>query len=180
MTCDQLRIDAQTLTGSKIEPTTSFLWSKDAITYIARHYPMSSPSKKVDVVIENDNGSYTIPDELVRLDKITLKGENRPLTSMDYNCNETGLIYFFTKGTYSIYYRYVPALPSSATEQIGIPERYSEPIKYYLAAKIRARVFGQADTDAQTYEALFSSYLDSADASMSQTNKRHRRMPARY
>lgn len=180
MTCDQIRIDAQLLSGSKIETATSFIWCKDAIAYIVRHYPLSAPIKTVEVDIAEDGGTYQITDELVRLEKVTGGESTRPLTQTSFDCDEVGLIKFYNAGHYYINYRYVPAMPDSTSSQILIPERYSEPIKYYLAAKIRGRVFGQADNDCQSYEALYLNYLENADATMKQTNKRHRRMPARF
>lgn len=181
MTSEQIRIDAQLLTGLQINAVTARTWVFDAVKYIAREFPLACPKGKAIVTTTEKDGEYAVEEELVRIEKITEEGSRRPLRSQDYYCDEIGNITFYSPGTYVIEYRYVPTLTGlNESAELPIPDRFAEYIKYYVAARIRGRIFGQGDSDAQAYDALFQSYEEDANSTMQRTNKRHRRMPPRY
>lgn len=182
MTSNEIRIDAQLLTGLQIESVTAFTWIKDAIRFIVRKHPLAAPKKSVQFTSNGkyDQGdSYVFPEELIQLDKVTKKNRRRPIASPYFTC-EQNEITFFHSGDFDITYRYMPDDPQTVDSDIPLPDRYAEPIKYYLAARIRARIYGQGDPDSQGYEQLFWTHLDEMDAATDLANRRYRRMPVRY
>ena len=180
MTSEEIRVDAQLLTGFQINDVTNFLWVKDAARNVARSHPLAAPKRTVDVEITTRGDTYQIEDELVRIENIVREGDRFPIAQHSYECDENGNIVFWHAGKYKVTYRYVPEMPATKTQQLPLPDRYSECIKYYVAARMRGRIYGQGDSDAQSYDALFWQYVSDADVTMERTNKRHRRMPARY
>ena len=181
MTSTDIRVDAQLLTGFQINDVTAFLWTKDAIKKIYRNHPLAAPKKTVEVSFTDEHGGeYVIEDELVRIEDVTRKDHRYPIAQHTWDCDEFGNMKFWHKGEYVITYRYVPPMPPTISSPLSpLPDRYAECIKYYVSARMRSRVYGQGDNDAQTYDNLFWQYVADADISMERTNKRHRRMPAR-
>lgn len=179
MTSDDLRIKAQTISGFTINNATSFIWVKSAIGFVARNYPYACKITTEDVTIPKGGGTYTPQREVVRIEEITRNDSRRPLWQEQYRYDINGSFEFFDEGTYHIKYRYVPAMPQTATEAIDMPERYLEPIKYFVASKIRGRIYGVSDSDAQNYDSLFQSYIENADIVTQRTNRRYRRLPPR-
>lgn len=180
MTCDEIRIDAQLLTGMQIDSVTAFLWVKDAIRNIVREHPYAATKETITINIENIGDTYQLEHELVRLEKVTPHGSRSPVSPNYYTCDELGNMQFFCAGDIDITYRYLPDMPQTVTDDIPIPNKYAEYIKYYVSARIRGRIYGQADADAQTYDTLFAQYLDNADVSSARTNKGIRVIPVRY
>ena len=180
MTSEDIRIDAQLLTGFQIKDVTCFIWVKDAVNYIIRTYPLAAQKKTVELSVDKGD-TYQIPEELVRLDGIYPKTSGFPYKEPMYTCDETGLITFRFKNDIKIVYRYVPPLPQTTSTAITLADKFCEPIKYYVAARQRARVYGQGDEEAIQYDNAFKNYIEEANISAVNTNKRHRRMPvARY
>lgn len=182
MTSNEIRVDAQLLTGLQIESITGFIWVKDAVRYIVRKHPLAAPKKTVEYTSDGtyENGStYSFPEELIQFEKVTKHGSRRPIANPYYECEQEGIT-FFHKGDFDITYRYMPADPQTVDSDLPIPDRYAEPIKYYLASRMRSRIYGQGDPDSQVYDQLFWSHLDDMDASTDLGNRRYRRMPARY
>ena len=180
MTSEDIRIDAQLLCGFTIDSAVAFKWVKDAAKYVLRLHPLAATKKTVEVSFNEDKQTYQIEEELARIENITLKDERYPIRQIAFDCDELGNITFWYKGDYVITYRYVPVMPQTASGDLPMPDKYAEPIKYYVAARMRGRVYGQGDSDAQNYDMLFLQYENDADISMNRTNKRHRRMPVRY
>lgn len=180
MTCDEVRIAAQLLCGFQLDSVTAFMWAKDAIAYIARTHLLSAPKKTVEVEIKHTGQIYQVEEEFVRLESITVPGERRNVSMSIVQCDEDGEMQFWKTGKYRVKYRYVPAMPETVNDQIPLPERYAELIKFYLAARQRWRTFGQNDGEALSFDNMFNGYLDTIDATMERANKRYRRMPARY
>lgn len=177
MTCDELRLDAQLMCGLKISDVTSLRWVNEATENIVRNHPLAAPKKIVTVTVA-DGGTYHIAEELIRLESVS-EG-NSVVSSMRYSCDEQGNMIFRDAGTYLVAYRYMPAMPTNKTANVVIPEVYAAPIQFFIAAKIRGRVFGQNDGDASSYKMQFDMALSNADNTMSRTNRRHRTIPVRY
>ena len=182
MTSNEIRVDTQLLTGLQIESITGFVWVKDAVNYIVRTHPLAAPIKTVEYIsngTSEEGATYTFEEELVQLDKITKHKLRRPLATPYYECDQNGVT-FYHSGDFDITYRYVPASPQTVDDELPIPDRYAEPIKYYLAARMRSRIYGQGDPDSQIYDQLFWNHLSDMDAATDLANRRYRRMPARY
>ncbi len=182
MTSNEIRIDAQLLTGLQIESITGFNWVKDAVNYIVRKHPLAAPKKTVafQSVGTYENGdTYSFEEELIQLDKVTKHNSRRPIDTRYFDCDESGVT-FYHKGDFEITYRYMPEAPQTVDSVLPIPDRYAETIKYYLASRMRSRIYGQGDPDSQVYDQLFWSHLDDMDAATDLANRRYRRMPARY
>lgn len=181
MTSKEIRIDAQLMTGLQIEEVTGFMWIKDAIKYIVRNHPESAPKKTVEFESQGtmeDGDVYEFDSELIRLEKVTRHNSRRVINQPYYEC-ENDKITFYHKGDFDITYRYMPAAPQTVDDTIPIPDRYAELIKYYVASRIRARIYGQGDPDAQTYDQLFWSHLSDVDATMEAAVRRYRIIPVR-
>lgn len=178
MTCDEIRISAQLLSGLQISDVTSFKWVVEAMKTIARNHPLAASKKTVSITVEK-NGEYSVEEEFVRLESVTETGSIRPLGRSTYTCDELGNFIFKVAGEYEITYRYVPAMPTVKTASVVIPEIYANAIQYYVAAKIRGRIHGQADTDAGINLMRFENELSQADVVSTRRNRRHRRIPPR-
>ena len=179
MTCDEIRISAQLVSGLQISDVTSLKWVVEAMTLIARQHPLAATKKTVSVTVEEDE-EYSIVEDLVRLESIVETDYRRPLGKTTYSCDEKGNITFWVAGDYDITYRYVPTMPTVKTGVVVIPEIYASAIQYYVASKIRGRIFGQGDNDVAVYSMKFESELMKADTGTNSTNRRHRRIPVRY
>lgn len=182
MTSNEIRVDAQLLTGLQIESITGFVWVKDAVNYIVRKHPLAAPKKTVEYTSNGTSESgatYEFDEELIQLEKITRHNSRRPISPPYYECDQDGVT-FYHKGDFDISYRYMPDAPQTVDSALPIPDRYAEVIKYYLASRMRSRIYGHGDPDSQVYDQLFWSHLDEMDAATELANKRYRRMPARY
>lgn len=71
-------------------------------------------------------------------------------------------------------------MPQTVSDAFQVPDIYLDPVKYYIAARMRGRIYGQNDSDALRYDALFDDELNKADISMERVNRRNRRIPPRY
>jgi len=180
MTSNEIRVDAQLISGFTINSATAFLWVKDAARYIMREHPLSAPRKTVEIEVNSEGQTYSATDEIVRIEIVRLKGSRANVQPNVYTCDELGNFTFYHKGIYEITYRYVAEMPNSADIAISLPDKYAEPIKYYLASQIRGRTAGHDDGEAQQFNGLFQQYIADADISMARVNKRYRRMPARF
>ncbi len=182
MTSNEIRIDAQLQTGLQIESVTAFMWIKDAINYIARQHPLAAPIKTVTYESHGKReagDSYEFDSELVRFEKVTKHNTRRPLEAPFFEVSNEAIT-FYHPGTFDITFRYLPDPPQTVEADLPLPDRYAETIKYYLSARMRARIYGQGDTDSQQYDQLFWSHLDEMDNATDLANRRYRRMPARY
>lgn len=181
MTSENIRVDAQLLTGLQINAITARTWVFDAVKYIAREYPSSCPYDTIEINNTEKNGSYELENEVTRIEKVTKKDSNTPLGMEDYVVDDDGVITLYRPGEYEITYRYVPDM-SGLTEssQLPLPDIFCEPIKYYIGSKIRGRIFGQGDSDAQAFDTMFNDYLKRASGIVTRRSRRHRRMPPRY
>ena len=182
MTSNEIRVDAQLLTGLQIESITGFIWVKDAIKYIIRTHPLSAPIKTIEFEsngTEKEGDTCTISEEVIQFNKIAKHGKRRPIATPYYEFGQNDVT-FYHSGNFDITYRYMPDVPQTVDSEVPLPDRYAEPIKFYLAAKMRARIYGQGDPDAQNYDQLFWSTLDDMDAATDLVSRRYRRMPARY
>lgn len=182
MNSNEIRVDAQLLTGLQIESITGFKWIKDAVRFIVRKHPLAAPQKMVTMTSVGDDeigDTHTFDEELIRLEKVTKHNRRRPINNPYFTCDQDGIT-FYHKGDFDVTYRYMPEDPQTVDDALPIPDRYAEPIKYYVAARIRSRIYGQGDPDAQVYDQLFWSHLDEMDSATDQATRRWRRMPARY
>ena len=181
-TSDKLRIDAQLLTGLQIEEVTAFRWVKDAMRYIVRNHFLAAPITTITFHSEGtdeDPSVYEFEKELIMFERMTKHKMRRAINQPYYIVTPEG-IEFYHKGDFDVTFRYMPDDPATVTTPIPIPDRYAEAIKFYVAARIRSRIYGQGDTDAQGFDQMFYAALDEADATTDRSNKRFRQMPARY
>lgn len=179
MTCDDIRISAQLLTGMKIDDITSLRWVVEAMKTIMRQHPLAAPKKTVSVTVA-EGDSYDIAEELIRIEVVRPAGSQKAIPGTQYTCDELGNMIFRCAGNFDITYRYLPSMPTNKADNVVVPDIYANAIQYYIASKIRGRVFGQNDGDSSWHGMKYETELSNADIAMASANRRHRRMPVRY
>lgn len=176
MTSEELRIAAQTISGLTLDSVTSFNWVKSAISDIARDYHTAAPYATPETTTTTtENQVYTLQKELILLDKVI--SDNCLTNELELHRN---VITFYNPGTYEIRYYCAPTVPAANTEAIDLPGPFAEAIKFLLASKIRARLFGQGDSNAVSFFQEYTAALEKANAFMNRRNSRRRRMPPAY
>jgi hypothetical protein len=176
---NESRINAQTISGIQLNEVTSFLWVKDAIREIVtRHY---KAGKKVTDTFDNavKGQKYSFTKELVRLIGVQNASGRTVSPNFGYVVDSDNTIEFADAGTYQATYYSMPSMPQTTEEQLPIPQPYQECIPYYLASKIRARLFGQTDADAVSFMQQFQEALIEANSAVNRQASRGRRMPPR-
>lgn len=176
MTPNDVRIDAQVMSGMKIDNTTCLLWVRDAILDIATKHPNIMPRQVDNVTIENDYDSFALTYEPVLIDKVI---RNKPAKVIDTRWEMDGRknILIYNKGDYTIIYHRIPTTPELETNEIDLPTPFLTALKFYVAARLRARIAGQDDNSAVSFMNEYSTALREAVAASQRLTKRHRRMP---
>lgn len=176
MTPNDIRIDAQVMSGMKIDNNTNLIWIKDAIIDIATKHPFIMPREVEEVKTDKEYTSFALAYEPVLMDKVL---RNKPSRCYDSRWEMDGKqkILLYAKGDYTIIYHRLPDLPETADSEIDLPTPFLSALKFYSAARLRARIAGQDDNSATSFMNEYTSALRTAVASSQRLTKRHRRMP---
>jgi hypothetical protein len=174
MTIDELRIQAQLISSLQIDPSTAYKWATDELLNIAAEYFRAGEYTKEPFQTTESFEDYTPARDLLTIDKIIDKSSGRRCT--DYEIHGEVLT-ISVPGKYELRYYSYPDLPMTATEQIKMPRQYVVPIKFYLAARIRARLFGQNDSNAVSFMSEYTERMKKADITTDTQRNRHNRMP---
>lgn len=83
----------------------------------------------------------------------------------------------FYPGEYILMYYSIPDLPSTKYAEIDLPVPYANALKFYIAARIRARLTGQNDPNAISFYEEYTNAIKEADSAMNQMRRRYKRMP---
>lgn len=178
MNANDIRIKAQITSGLQLDETTSFKWVKDAIADIVNTY-YKAGKKVTDTIEAGVNQSYSLSKEAVRIIDVRRSSGARVSPNFGYEYDSDNTIEFSDSDTYKVTYYSQPTLPGAVTDEIPIPSKFQDCIEYYLAAKIRARLFGQSDNNAVSFMQQYYESLLSANESINRVGSRGRRMPPR-
>lgn len=172
-TSDSIRIEAQLISGIQIEPATSFRWIKEEIKNLVYQNPVIGKKVTEEVRPDKKGSEYTSEKPIVAIDRIIDKSYRK---IVDYDLNGD-TITFYTTGDYKVQYYTLPDEPKTFTEPLNIPEPYMIALKFYLASRIRARVFGQSDGEATSFYEEYLTAKSNADKYILKRNRSHRRIP---
>lgn len=174
MTINDLRIQAQLLSSLQIDPSTAYKWATDELNNIAAEYFRAGVYTKEPFRTTQKFEDYTPARDLLMIDKIVDLATGRRVT--DYEIHGD-ILTISVPGRYELRYYSYPDIPKTATEEIDMPRQYVVPIKFYLAARIRARLFGQNDSNAVSFMTEYNEKMKKADITTDVQRNRHNRMP---
>ena len=177
-TSEDIRIGAQLISSIQIDPTTCFNWVTGEISDIALNHFKAGKYTIEKVETAENFEIVTLSNELILLDKV-IDSKKRTGTT-DFELHNGNELTISIPGKYEIRYYAQPPLPQTKTTPIEMPEQYIDAMKFYISARIRARLFGQADSNAVSFFEEYKNALTNADAAMLQKHRRHRRMPLAY
>lgn len=177
-TSEDIRIGAQLISSIQIDPATCFNWVTSEISDIASNHFKAGKYVRESVTTTENFEIITLSNDLITIDKI-IKAESRTGTT-DFEIHNGSEITISVPDKYEIRYYAKPPIPQTRTTPIEMPEQYIDAMKYYIAARIRARLFGQADSNAVSFFEEYKTALENADAALLQKHRRHRRMPPSY
>ena len=184
MTVDEIRIQAQLDCGLQINSATALVWVKEAIADICSNYYLAGKHIEENVAPTIDTmapqgATYpyykVLASPLLKLINITDVDNNNPLSDSDYMYDRgDNSIRFKNKGIYMITYWAIPSMPQTTSEEVSLPHLFEDCIKYYLAHKIRARLFGQNDANAYSYYEKYRTGKASAETATLKQDKKRR------
>ena len=164
MNATEVRIQAQTTSGLVLDEVTSLKWVKEAIRNIIKIH--SKAGKKVtDIITAEADQAYTLTKELACI--INVKDNSKTLVSpmLGFAVDSDNTITFSKSGVYDVTYYSYPTPPQVSTDEIPLPLRFQDCIEFYLAFKMRARLFGQRDESAVAFYDQFQNSLLDANLS---------------
>lgn len=174
MTINDLRIRAQLISSIQIDKATAYKWASEEILNIAADYFRAGVYTKETFTTTEEFELYEPNRDLLVVDKLIDKTTNRRVT--DYEIHNSELT-ISVPSTYELRYYSYPDVPSTADETIDMPRQYVVPIQFFLAARIRARLFGQNDSNAVSFMTEYTENLKKADITTDVQRNRHNRMP---
>ncbi len=180
MKVDEVRINAQLTVGIEIDSATGRLWVIEAIKDICNNHPKAGARVSESVAITAGGTDYAIVGTLLEL--ISIEDTNQsvylPSASAKYVLNDDNTITFAEAGAYQIKYMGMPAMPQTTSSEIPLPQLFVPCIEYYLAYKIRGRLYGQSDGNAVSFFQQYEYRRDNAEI-MRGKKKIKRQIPSR-
>lgn len=172
-TSEDVRIQAQLLSSIQIDKTTCYEWIKDQIQ---------------NIVNENFRAGKLIIEDFETTEKFEIYKPKKTLVVVDRLVDANGQqttefviqndgIHVYAPGKYKLLYFAQPEPPETINHQIDLPVPYVNALKFYIAARIRARLFGQSDNDAVSFFKEYSTAIESAEKMMNKRDSRRKRMP---
>lgn len=174
MTIDDLRIQAQLLSSLQIDSATAYKWVTDEIESIAAEFFRAGTYTREEFETTEKFEEYTPVRAAVLIDKIINQESRRNVRDWDIH---NGIITMSVPGKYELRYYAYPEKPQTVSDDIEMPRPYILPIKFYLAARIRARLFGQNDSNAVSFMTEYNEKMKQADITADMKRNRHNRMP---
>lgn len=174
MTPDELRIQAQLICSTPIDKAVAFGWVKDEIQNIASEYFKAGKYVTEKFETKENFEIYETKREMLVLDMLIVDRTRRRTSDFDFH---NGVITVSIPDKYEVRYYSYPDAPETEYSEIDMPKQYVMPIKYYLAARIRARLFGQNDANAVSFMTEYMDKLKKADITYNVRKGRHGRMP---
>jgi hypothetical protein len=184
MTGRDARIEAQTLSGMKIDKNTALIWMKDAIRDIVARYPGSAGIPVSEEFFADKTEPYFFKMILAQIRRVILLGTDERIRyalnpDTDFRIENNNSIIVKNKGRYIAEYYAVPDFKGSFNEstEIPLPVMFQGALRYKLAAEIRGRAIGVSDRETLIYEQQYNDAVLRAQVFATRQNKR--RMPPR-
>lgn len=174
LTVDTLRIQAQLLCSLQIDPSTAYKWTMDELLNIAAEYPRAGVWTKEKVTTTKQFEEIGLSRDFLMIDKVIDEFTGRMTTDWEVHGD---VLTISVPGTYEIRYYSYPDLPQTSSEVIPMERQYVAPLKFYLAARIRARLFGQNDSNAVSFMTEYAERMKKADITTNTKRSRRNRMP---
>lgn len=180
MKVDEVRINAQTTVGISIDSTVARLWVIEAIKDICNHHAEAGARTSESVTVSTEGTEYTILHTLLKLVSVEDTEDSSVLSgnTARYVLNDDNTITFKKTGAYEINYLSMPTMPSTTSEEIPLPQLFVPCIEYYLAYKIRGRLYGENDATTTAYYERYVGMRDESDV-LRQRAKVKKRVPSR-
>ena len=161
-TSENIRIDAQLLAGVQMDKATVFRLICEQLPIIVGQYFRAGKYIKEHFETTNHYEIYVPKKPLVLIDRMI---NEHYVQTVDYNTTNDGIV-MFKPGKYTLLYFAQPELPQSEFHEIDIPVMYAAAFKFYIAARYRARMFGQTDDSAVSLYKEYTTALETADKAM--------------
>lgn len=170
---EDIRIHAQLLSGLQIEKATCFRWIREEIPVLVSKYFRAGKFIVEELTTTTEYEMYHPEHTLVLLDRMINEND---VQVDDYDVINGGVV-IYSPGTYKILYFAQPELPETEYDPIDLPLQYVAGLKYFIAARIRARVFGQTDDSAVSFYKEFQGAMEDAARILNRRQHRRKRMP---
>lgn len=171
MKVDDIRIRAQITSGLQINSVTALNWVKEAIEDICSSYNNAGKTVIENTTVTDPSINYTLQKPLLKLLGITDTDNNE---TVNYKLNDDNTITFIEAGSYTIGYKALPDMPETTSSDVPLPFLYVPCIEFYLAYKMRARVFGQGDNNAVGYRDSYEAGKANAEIARLRQGKKGR------
>ena len=170
---ENIRIQAQLISSIQIDKTTCFEWIKEQMDNIVSEHFRAAKYTIEEFRTSEPYEMYVPKRKMARIDRV-LSGSRDVV--IDYNLYNNELC-MTTPGEYILMYYSFPDKPATASSEIDMPLPYVNALKFYIAARIRARLTGQGDANAISFFEEYTNAIKEADKYMVRMNNRYRRMP---
>lgn len=182
MTVEEIRIKAQLTTGIPIDSAVGLKWAAEAIEDICKSNENAGNKTIETVLISSAPADYLLKKTLLKIMDIKEinKGYYLASNSDIYTVNNDNTITFAESGNYEITYMALPTLPVNTTDAIPLPYFFALCVEYYLAYKIRGRMFGQDDSNTVAFWQQYMSAKEDAELARRKQKKKRRIPPGRY
>lgn len=177
LTVDEIRIQAQLLGGIQIDAQTNLIWVKQGINDIVRQFGQSAAQyEQEDYETTENYETYQPQHEIVLIDKVLDRSGGALCRTQEYALHGEELT-MYAPGKYQLRYYRMPDMPEVVTDTVALPNQYANALKFYCAARIRARVFGQDDQSAVSMMEEFKNTAKEAATFMRLRDKHTKKMP---
>ncbi len=172
-TSESVRIDAQLLAGVKMdEATTHHILREHIPNLVDQHFRAGKLT--IEHFETTDKWEVYVPKKpLVMVDRMI---NDSLFQTAEYTVTNEGIT-MYSKGKYTLIYYAQPDLPQTESHEIDIPRPYVSALKFYVAARYRARMFGQQDDSAISFYKEYTNAVKDADKFMDRREHRRKRMP---
>ena len=172
-TSESIRIDAQLLAGVQIDQATCFRIIREHIPNLVEQHFRAGKLTKEEFETTEKFETYVPERTLVLIDRVIDKKHEQ---TVEYSVTNEGII-VFKPGKYLMLYYSQPDLPATESHQIDMPNAYTFALKFFVASRIRGRLFGQQDESAISFYKEYTAAVEQAERFMNRREHRRKRMP---
>ena len=172
-TSESIRIDAQLLAGVKMDEATTFHILREHIPNMVDEHFRAGKLTVEHFEIKDKWEVYKPERSLVMVDRMI---NEHMVQTIEYTVTNDGIT-MYDPGKYTLIYYSQPDLPQTEFHEIDLPRLFAAALKFYVAARYRARLFGQEDDSAVSFYKEYTTAVESAEKFMDRREHRRKRMP---